>query len=459
MQNWPAPESVRHQDGGQGRSATYRCPQRSIDMKYQFGTLEGSGRTRPARTPLDALAIGANIAIRAVVVVVTLSSLSTRPIMDSDVRRFSALSVEAGTPYRDYPVEYAPVELGVIRVIGSGDTRATATRLVILCFLLDLLAFAGMWSGWGRRTAITYLWLGVPLLVLRYLRLWYLPVALSAWAFALLRKRRPNPAGVVAALAVFAKLWPIALAPAFFAEARRRSLAFVLAGVVGGIGWLLLGGINGVRQVLSFRSATGWEVESTVGALVWVFGGGEPRWEQGAVRVGSSQGLTWVPAVVLVVLLAAVWWKALSSREEDLVGVPSLVALCAVLACSPVFSLQYAGWLTPWAAIAGRDPRRVPIASAWTIVVLTAGVTVALWQHFDSLGGLGAVMLLARNGACLFLPIWFLARRRPAVAANTPGRRDPPEAPPRKSSARRVVHARGAPSAPIRRRNRSRSRS
>ena len=39
-----------------------------------------------------------------------------------------------------------------------------------------------------------------------------------------------------AALAVFAKLWPIALAPAFFAEARRRSFAFVLAGVVGGIG-------------------------------------------------------------------------------------------------------------------------------------------------------------------------------------------------------------------------------
>ncbi|HEX6580799.1 MAG TPA: hypothetical protein VF195_08000 [Actinomycetota bacterium] len=45
-----------------------------------------------------------------------------------------------------------------------------------------------------------------------------------------------------------------------------------------------------------------------------------------------------MPAVVLVVLLAAVWWKALRSREEDLVGVPSLVALCAVLACSPVFS-------------------------------------------------------------------------------------------------------------------------
>jgi hypothetical protein len=372
-------------------------------------------QTAPVRAPWAALAIGTNIAIRAVVVIVTLSSLWSGPVTDSDVRRFSALSIAAGTPYRDHAVEYAPVELGVIRLIGSGDIRATATRLVIVCFLLDLLAFAGMWSGWGRRTAINYLWLGVPLLVLTYLRLWYLPVALSVWAFALMRKRRPNVAGVVAALAVFAKLWPIALAPAFFAETRRRSLAFVLAGVAGGIGWLLLGGIGGVRQVLTFRSATGWEIESTVGVLVWLFGG-EPRWEEGAVRVGSSAGLTWVPAVVLVVLLAAVWWKALRSPREDLLGVPSLVAVCALLACSPVFSLQYAGWLTPWAAIASRDARRIPIASAWTILVLTAGVSVALFQYASTLEGLGAAMLLARNGVCLFLPVWFLTRRQPAVA-------------------------------------------
>lgn len=373
-------------------------------------------RAAPVQAPWAALAIGANILIRFVVVIVTLSSLWAGPFFDADVQRFSELSVAAGTPYRDHAVEYAPVELGVIRVIGSSDTRATATRLVILCFLLDLLAFAGMWSGWDRRTAIHYLWLGVPLLVLRYVRLWYLPVALSVWGFALMRKRRQNLGGVVAALAVFAKLWPIALAPAFLAEARRRSFAFVVAGVVGGVGWLLLGGIGGVQQVLTFRSATGWEIESTVGSLVWLFGGGEPRWEAGAVRVGSSEGLTWIPAVVLAVLLGAIWWKALRSGREDLVGVPSLVAVCAVLACSPVFSLQYAGWLTPWAAIASRDSRRTPITSAWAIVVLTAGVTIAFWHLYDSLGELGAVLLLARNGVCLFLPIWFLTRGQPAVA-------------------------------------------
>lgn len=39
----------------------------------------------------------------------------------------------------------------------------------------------------------------------------------------------------------------------------------------------------------------------------------------------------------------------------------------------------------------------------------------------DSLEELGAAMLLARNGLCLFLPVWFLARGRPPVAANTAG--------------------------------------
>jgi Glycosyltransferase family 87 len=393
---------------------------RSIDMAFQSGTLERSvHRGRHVRPSFDAISIGGNIAIRAALVVVVLFSLWTWPVVDADARRFSALSSEGGIPYRDYPIEYAPVELGFIRLIGSDDVRATATRLVVACFLLDLLAFAGLWSGWGRRVAVTYLWLGVPLLVLGYLRLWYLPVALAVWAFALLRKQRPSAAGVVGALALFAKLWPIALAPALLAETRRRAFPFVVASFVGGIGWLVLGGIGGVLQVMTFRSATGWEIESTVGSLVWVLGGGEPRWENGAVRVGSSQGLTWVTGMLLVVLLGAIWWKALRSKEEDLLGVPSLVALCALLACSPIFSLQYAGWLTPWAAIASRDSRRVPIASASAIVVLTAGVSIALFQYADGLEPFGALMLLVRNGLCVFVPVWFLVSRG---HGHTPGR-------------------------------------
>jgi hypothetical protein len=146
-----------------------------------------------------------------------------------------------------------------------------------------------------------------------------------------------------------------------------------------------------------------------------------------------------VSGVLLLVLLGAVWWKALRSKEEDLQGVPSLAALCALLACSPIFSLQYAGWLTPWAAIASRDPRRIPIASAGAIVVLTAGVSIALFQYAEET--LSAVMLLARNGLCVLIPVWFLFSRG--------HRRGTPRDSDRRASLKRSVSRRPAESEPV----------
>jgi hypothetical protein len=37
-------------------------------------------------------------------------------------------------------------------------------------------------------------------------------------------------------------------------------------------------------------------------------------------------------------------------------------------------------------------------------------MSIALFRYADTLEELGAAMLLARNGLCLFLPVWFLAR-------------------------------------------------
>jgi hypothetical protein len=95
----------------------------------------------------------------------------------------------------------------------------------------------------------------------------------------------------------------------------------------------------------------------------------------------------------------------------------------------------------PWAAIASRDSRRIPIASASAIVVLTAGVSIALFQYPDDLEPFGALMLLARNGLCVLVPVWFLFSRghrtphpkmsddldrRLATAAQLPGAADEP---------------------------------
>ena len=52
-------------------------------------------------------------------------------------------------------------------------------------------------------------------------------------------------------------------------------------------GWFLIGGADAFRQVGTFRGATGWELESTVGVVVWALTG-EHRFEAGANRTGHG---------------------------------------------------------------------------------------------------------------------------------------------------------------------------
>ena len=107
-------------------SPTYNVPRsRWISLTVGSRPLRRS-LDRAARAPSAALAIGRHRhwsprGHR------HLSSLWAGPFFNADVQRFSALSVEPALPYQDHAVDHAPVELGVIRMIGSSDTRATAT--------------------------------------------------------------------------------------------------------------------------------------------------------------------------------------------------------------------------------------------------------------------------------------------------------------------------------------------
>src|SRR6266487_1032851 len=80
--------------------------------------------------------------------------------------------------------------------------------------------------------------------------------------------------------------------------------AFMGVGVAGTAAWVAWGGVDGPLQVLTFRGAKGWEMESTVGALVRGIGGASPRIEAGAWRVGDMAG--WARDSLTLALLAAV---------------------------------------------------------------------------------------------------------------------------------------------------------
>ncbi len=276
-----------------------------------------------------------------------------------DARRYEAIADASGAPYRDVRIEYPPVTWAAIKVLASGSLHESAVALVWTQLTLDLLTAAALFYGWGRRAGVAYLVLGLTLVAwpFIYLRLDLLPVVLASWGLALTRRQRPVAGGVTIGVACFAKVWPLVLLPLLAVQ--RRGRALVAAAVTASVGlclWLAWGGTAGPRDVLTFRGAKGWQIESVGGALVRAMANERVHAEEGAWRVGrvtptasGLSGLVLVATVTMIsILLARV--RAPSAGLTD--GVAALAVVAALLACSPIFSPQYAVWLLPFAAIA-----------------------------------------------------------------------------------------------------------
>jgi hypothetical protein len=364
--------------------------------------------------------IGILVAVRLLIGLGAAEGISA--ITDADFTRFHQIAVSEGRPYRDFEVEYAPVETIAIELLAGGDQRATAARLAGVSLVCDLIAFGGVWYGWGRRTAALYLLIGLPLVPFIYLRLDPLVVALAVWGIAFARRGRERTGGATLALAGLTKLWPLVVAPALLIERRTRAARwFACLFAAGVVAWVAYGSADAIRQVVSFRGATGWEIESTVGSIIWLFTGGPVRIEGGAPRVGSIPGWSRpLLLLMLVAVLAAIWARA-RDRHVDAAGAPSLAALAALLALSPLFSLQYALWIAPWAAIAWTDTRTARLGRIGLAISLLTGILAFLYTRIEpAQGSLLAVrfgvsgLLLLRDGLCAWIAVAWL-RRDPSL--------------------------------------------
>ena len=345
-----------------------------------------------------------------------IAKLATAPVDDDDVLRFHALAHTDGVPWRDFDVEYAPIEAALILVIGQGSAADTGRAVVGLALVADLVTAGALWRGWGRRAAGGYLLLGLPLLSFIYFRLDAVPIALTTVGFVLARRGRTAGAGVMLAASVLTKVWPAVTFPALLLEGRRRALAW--AGAVLAVGaavWIAVGGIAAPVQVATFRGAAGWSVESAVGTVVWIVTGADPELSGGAPRVGAIPSpMRLVLAAGLILTLTGVWFRARRYRGDPL-GAPALAAVAALLLWSPLFSLQYALWLTPFIAIAAND--QVARVGSWlgTAAVLGTGV-VRLVSAATSVTAVEQGLLLLRNAAVVGIVVWwFVETRRPAM--------------------------------------------
>jgi hypothetical protein len=347
--------------------------------------------------------------LRVVVVVTVIAGVPHFP--SATATRFHDIAHAAGTPYRDVALEYPIGEVGLIEVVGRWSAGLARALLALVAFGADLAAFACVLSGWGREAARRYLLLGAPLLIFVYRRSDLVAVALAVAGVVLVRREAARRGGALLGLAVLSKLWPAVLLPMLVLMRRTRALWAAAVTIAAGLaGWLALGGLEGVRQVVSLRGATGWELESTVGAVVWPLTD-EYRYQQGANRTGEIPGWARVALAVLLLLgLGAVWWRA-RRAEVDSAGGPALAAVAVLLVLSPVFSPQYVAWMLPWAAVASLDARRL-FRLAAVPCVITGGI-LTLWYLDVAIGRPAnqAVMIL-RNVSVLLIPlVWLLGDR------------------------------------------------
>jgi hypothetical protein len=366
---------------------------------------DASGKLGPITLGLLALRVG--------VLLIACQVGASRPLTD-DLARFHEIVGTPGTPYRTFTVEYLPGEALFIEGLGSADPVALAVRVAFAAFLADIATWAAVRHGWNGRAAERYLWIGTPSLVFIYTRFDLVPVALAAWGAALAIRGAQRSGGFSFAVGILSKAWPIVLLPALFVMGLRRAFRWAAACCsVGVAAWLAFAGVGPVLDVVTFRHAQGWGVESVVGTLTWIATDGPIRLEAGAPRIGvASRWATVGLALVLIVVLVQIW-RIAAARKRGAFGAAAVAAVGALIALSPLFSLQYVVWLLPWAAVAWLDGDHPLSSTVAGVQVLTAVLFVV---YAPDRAGVAQALLLFRNALDIALPVlWLLPERDVAV--------------------------------------------
>ena len=367
------------------------------------------------------------VAVRILVLALVVLGAGRHPVTDVQILQAERIATSPATPYRNFPVATMPLETATDRTIGGDGASATVARIALLAFIADLATASALAWGWGRRPAIVYLLLGLPLLSFIYLRFDLVSVALAAWAIAWTKHRGEALGGAAFGLAVMAKLWPLALAPVFLLRrAWRPAVAgFAVVVLVLGAWWYLTGGPKGPFQVLTSAGVRGWHVQSVVGSVLWIAGRGMPVPEAEALRIGFAA--TWMKGLLFVGLLGcevAIWRRA-AGTDRDPSGGAALAAVVALTVFAPQFSLQYAAWFLPWTALAfeGDDGEERTATIAAVAVALTGLIALAWSDQIVAPSGWVKLLVLARNAAAVGVLIsWFAAvrTRAPGQSAGAP---------------------------------------
>jgi hypothetical protein len=330
-----------------------------------------------------------------------------RPAGDFD--RYYAIGSTSGRPYVDYQVEHPIATLLVFKSLARlpGGRASFGLGVVVLNLIADAVIVGSLVWGWGLAAAATGAAVLLPVLGLFFNRIDAWSTAAAILAVAAWRHNRPIALGCALAAGTAFKLWPLVLAALLIVPWRERRSPFaiaafaVTAAAFGGAA-IWIAGSNGIDQVLTFRGATGWQIESLVGSLVHLTDSRTLRMESGAWRIGTMNG-----AASIVMFLAAApicIWSSWRGARLERVGAGWLASVSSLLLLSALFSAQYVIWLAPAAAIAWVDgDRRLAVLAAIAIAL-----TQVLWRYYGAVldGQLPAMLLIVvRNALLVWLAV------------------------------------------------------
>jgi hypothetical protein len=361
----------------------------------------------------------AALAIHALAFVIS-AAQSAEPASDFD--RYYEIGSTAGRPYLDYQVEHPIGTLLVFKALARlpGGRPSFGLGIVVLNLIADGVIVGSLVWGWGPVAAAYGAAALVPVLGLFFNRIDSWSTAAAILAVAAWRHNRPVALGCALAAGTAFKLWPLVLATLLIVPWRERRsplalAAFAVTAAAFGGAAIWIAGSKGVVEVLTFRGATGWQIESLVGSLVHLTDSHTLRMESGAWRIGSINGTASVGMFLAAAPICV--WSSWRGARVNHVGAGWLASVTALLLLSALLSAQYVIWLAPAAAIAWIDgDRRLAALTAIAIVL-----TQLLWSYYGAVlsGELpGLMIVVARNLVLLALVLSAIVTLRKNRAAS-----------------------------------------
>jgi len=332
-----------------------------------------------------------------------------------------------------YPI-VALLPMLAARVFGMDQYGATWLTLVMV---LDAAAF-GLLVGWGRRrqnTGVAWWWIGFMLLLgpitLGRIDAISVPLAIAG---ALLVSSRPRTALFFLTIAIWVKVWPVAIIAAIVIAVRGR-VRLVLTAVftsaaITAIALALGSGAN-VFSFVTQQANRGLQVEAPVSTL-WLWGEWAGRGDSTVYYDNSI--LTWqvkgagvdvtaqvmTPLLVgIMALIVGVGVLAVRNRAPVTEVLPalSLALVTAFIAFNKVGSPQYITWLAvpvilglATTAAGGGRSFRTPAALTAAIAGLTQVIYPYLYGYLLDANFFMLVVITAKDFLLFALLAWAVTR-------------------------------------------------